>query len=389
MENNYVKGTLDNDLYKFTMQNVACKLYPNAQVRSNFINRDGREFPEGFGKEVTRIIDTFRGFALTKEGYNFLREKCYYLNPVYLDFLKGYKFDPKEVKIEQQDAVLNCTVNGHWYRNILWEVPLMAVISQLYFEMTGETKLNRKERKEINHKKFTALKELGIYVADLGTRRRYSFQNHDEVIQDLVQYVINVLGTSNVYLAMKHDLTPIGTMAHEFIQYHAARYGFRMANEMAMKAWSGVYQGNLGTALPDTFTTGVFYRSFNTYYAKLFDGLRNDSGDPITFTENTIEKYKSLRIDPITKKITFSNNINSIDKISEIHNACLNRIRDIYGSGTWLTNDVGVKPLNMVIKMMACFIDGQWIDTIKLSDDESKNTGKKGMIEHCKRELIL
>ena len=390
MINGYVEGIEDNDQYKFTMQNAVCQKYPHTFSRYMFINRGGTEFPDGFGDELTRIIDTFRGFALTKDGKDYFRERCRYLNPVYLDFLSGYRFDPSEIKIHQEGSKLSCYAEGPSYRTILWEVPTMAVISQLYFEKTGKTKMIRKERKERNRIKFMALKELEVSIAEFGTRRRYSLENHDEVVRDAKQYLGNrFAGPSNVYLAMKHHLNAIGTKAHEWYQLHAALYGFRMANEMASKVWSDVYQGDLGIALPDTFTTDVFLKTFSTFYARLYDGLRQDSGVPFDFITKTVNRYKELRIDPITKTIVFSDSLNSIDKVRDIHQACLKLIRDSYGIGTWLTNDVGVHPLNMVIKLMACMINGQWIDTIKLSDDVGKNTGKEKMIKHCKADLMI
>ncbi len=390
MENEYVAGILDNDVYKFTMQCGACQKYPNALAMYQFINRDGREFPDGFADELRRIIDTFRGFTLSKDDIDFLKEKCYYLNPAYIDLLSGYRYNPDEIILTQEGSNFHCKYIGPWYRKILWEVPLMATISQLYFEKTGKTKMIRKERKERNRLKFMALKEIGVPIAEFGTRRRYSLKNHDEVVRDAKQYLGSCFsGPSNVYLAKKYNLTPIGTKAHEWYQFHAAMYGFRMANEMALKIWSDIFQGDLGIALPDTFTTDVFLKTFNTFFAKLFDGLRQDSGSPFDFITKSVSKYQKLRIDPMLKTLVFSDAINSIDKVKSIHKACINLIRDAYGIGTWFTNDVDVIPLNIVIKMIACMINGRWIDTVKLSDDEGKNTGNKDMIVHCKKDLMI
>ena len=258
MVNGYVHGILDNDLYKFTMQKGVCQKYPHAYVRYNFINRDNRTFPDGFGDELKRIIETFQEFALTKEDKDFLRSKCPYLSPVDRDFLSGYRFDPKEVTIKQRGSRLDCLIEGYWYKTILWEVPLMATISQLYFEKTGKTSMTRKKRRERNRIKFISLRDLEALIIEFGTRRRYSLKNHDEVIGDAKELLRECLiGTSNVYLAMKHDLVPKGTTAHEWFQFHAALYGYRAANEMALKTWAEVYQGALGIALPDTFTSEV------------------------------------------------------------------------------------------------------------------------------------
>lgn len=393
MNNGYVQSLLDNDLYKFSMQNAVCLSYPKAVVKYSFINRDNRDFPEGFGDELKRIIDTFRGLTLSKDGKDFLRRKCYYFNPVYIDFLSGYRYDPSEVSIKQEGSVLEVSANGLWYRTILWEVPLMATISQLYFEMTNQKIKNSKKLIEINKRKAEQFEETGIKFADFGTRRRYSFENHEHVLSILIKEAkTSLVGTSNVYLAMKNNLTPIGTQAHEFFSFMAAKYGFIRANYKALEKWVDVYQGDLGIALTDTFTTDIFLKTFGTKYAKLFDGVRHDSFDPIKFTDKIIRHYRKLKIEPKSKTIVYSDNLD-IKKIQKIHNYCKDfyqgAIKDSYGIGTNLTNDIpGIKPLNIVIKMTG-YYDNYWIPTVKLSDSPGKHTGDIETINLCKKTLKI
>jgi nicotinate phosphoribosyltransferase len=371
------------------MQNAICRLYPNILAHYTFKNRDNREFPDGFAKRLRETVDGFRGITLTSEGYNFLKEKGYYLNPVYLDYLKGYHYDPEEVIIKQEGPNLSVEIVGLWARTVLYEVPLMATISELYFEMTDQERYSDETLHNTNKSKAVSLADdIDIYYSEFGTRRRYSFENQDRVVSDLKKYgKAHMLGTSNVYLAMKYDLMPSGTLAHEFYSAHGAMYGYKMANEMANEAWLKTYNGNLGTSLTDTFTTDVFFKSFNTKYAKLFDGIRQDSGDPIVFIEKAVTHYKKLRINPLHKYAMFSDNLKSIEQIRAIHDACKDRIIDRYGIGTWLSNDCGVKPLNMVIKLTACNFDGEWVPTIKLSDDPLKHTGDPKEVELCQRVL--
>jgi nicotinate phosphoribosyltransferase len=386
------------------MQNAICTLYPKIKAEYTFNCRDNREFPDGFAEKLKGIIDRFRGITLTDDEYDFLREKCYYLNPVYLDFLRGYRYDPSEVFIEQIGPRLNLKIRGDWYRTVLWETVLMATISELYFEKTHNVKAKDLAENGIYYSEFGTrlnrqatrikakdLAENGIYYSEFGTRRRYSFENQDMAIQDLKKYGQgHMLGTSNVYLAMKHNLTPLGTVAHEFFAAHAAMFGYTLANKMANEAWITVYQGDLGTALPDTFTTDVFLQTFSTKYAKLFDGIRQDSGQPLVFLDKVVNHYKSLRINPMHKYIMFSDNLKSIEQIVEIHKACEGKIPDRYGIGTWLSNDVaGAIPLNMVIKLTACFFDGRWIPTVKLSDDPGKNIGDPAEVLLCKQILRI
>lgn len=392
----YHVSLIDSDIYKFTMQMAICQLYPKVLNHYRFVNRDNREFPEGFDKRLTEIVDSFRGISLKKDEKDFMQEKCYYLNPVYLDFLSGYRYNPKEVIIKQEGPKLNLDIIGPAYRTVLWEVPLMATISELYFDMKATNKYEfistRNSLTEINKQKAEALADIDVYYSDFGTRRRVSFENQNKVVEDLKKYGKgHLLGTSNVYLAMKHDLMPAGTVAHEWYSLHAAIYGYIMANEKANDAWIQVFQGDLGTGLPDTFTTDVFLQSFNTKYAKLYDGLRQDSWDPLAFLEKVLSHYNKLRINPLYKMLLFSDNLKSIDQIKTIHDACKGRTNDRYGIGTWLSNDVGVKPLNMVIKLIGCLFDEVhgWVNTIKLSDDINKNTGDPETIELCKKTLNI
>ena len=390
MNNQYHVDPLDTDSYKLTMGNGIGKLYPKVMARYSFINRDSREFPEGFDKRLKEIIDSFRGLSLSKDGYDYLRERCYYLDPLYIDFFKGYCYDPTEVHIKQDGPWLQVEVEGLWYRTVYWEVPLMEVISELYFEMTNQPALSRVECENINKKKAIELADIDAFYSEFGSRRRYSFQNQDNVIMDLKAHGRNhMLGTSNVYLAMKHDLTALGTVAHEWFQAHAAMFGYTMANEKALQAWVSVYQGDLGIALPDTFTTDVFFKSFGTMYAKLFDGVRQDSGFPLVFLDKAETHYKKLRINPQTKIIMFSDNLKSVPQIKKIKDECKGRVIDRFGIGTWFTNDVGRVPLNMVVKLLAINFGQGWKHTVKISDDVNKHTGDKREIKLCKQVLEI
>lgn len=228
-------------------------------------------------------------------------------------------------------------------------------------------------------------------VADFGTRRRYSFENQLEVCSDLKKMFGSdafFIGTSNVYIAMLLNIKPEGTHAHEWFMFMAARYGYKMANTMALKHWTDVYHGDLGIALSDTYTTDVFFRTFDKMSAKLFDGVRQDSGDPYTFVDKTVAKYESLNIKPSSKVIVFSNALTTESAVA-IRDYCIKSGKDIgsgFGIGTHLSNDVGVKPLNIVIKMVAAQAipnSTEWISTVKLSDDEGKHTGSEQEVQLC------
>jgi len=385
-----LESILDNDLYKLTMQLAVVKLFPRAKVKYIFINRGETKFPEGFAEELRKQVHAMSNLRLTQDEKKYLEKQCYFLDPTYLDFLEGYKYNPSEVGIIQNGGELQISIEGYWYRTILWEVPLMALISELYFKMNSEKTNSISEINETLYKKAVKYKMLGIKVADFGTRRRFSLENHERVIQALVNYGSPAfVGTSNVYFAYKYNLTPIGTHAHEWFMFHAAKYGFKQANKLALENWVTIYRGDLGIALSDTFTTDSFLQAFDTKFAKLFDGVRHDSGEPTEFADKMIAHYQKLRIEPLSKTIVFSDNLNP-DEVERIAKHCRTRIGISFGIGTNFTNDVGVKPLNMVIKLSeAKPEDDVWLPVVKLSDHKGKHTGSESAVQLCKAVLNL
>ncbi len=386
-----IKSILDNDLYKFTMQNAVLNLFPRAKVRYKFINRDPeRLFPEGFDKLLREEVQKMKDLALTKEELEFFKKSAYYLPPTYFDFLAGYRFNPDEVKISLENGHLRINIEGYWYRTILWEVPLMAIISELYFKVVKSKTYSQEKIIEIVKEKADLYNRLGVKVADFGTRRRYSFENHDLVVKILKDFGKPAfVGTSNVFLAYKYNLVPIGTHAHEWFMFHAAKFGYKMANKLALENWVKVYRGDLGIALSDTFTTEAFFRAFDKKLAKLFDGVRQDSGDPIEFANKMINHYRNLGIDPKSKVIIFSDSLTP-EKVKEIAVCCKDKIKISFGIGTNFTNDVGVKPLNIVIKMSEAKPEGwDWVEVVKLSDARGKYTGSNKLIEMVKDILQI
>jgi len=401
-----ITSILDQDLYKITMMQAVIKLYPEANVRYAFFNRGGTAFPEGFAAKLRAEVEAMASLPdLSPVQIKWLKKNCSFLPVPYIDFFAGYRYDPSEVKISQTGGELSIIIEGPWYRTILWEVPLMALISELYFEETvGLPPMNvsivdNKELavgsqinlgdtyQDVARKKGERLEEMGAFFADFGTRRRYSQLVQDNVVNELKSSK-TFIGTSNILLAYLHGVKPIGTEAHEFIMFHAAKYGYRMANSISLGRWVDVYHGDLGIALTDTFTTDDFFKSFDMMYAKLFDGLRHDSGDAIIFAQKTIDHYKKLGIDPLSKTIIFSDGLN-VEEVKRIHEFCQGKIKDGYGIGTHMSNDVGVTPLNMVIKMTAAQPEGkgEWIQTCKLSDVKGKHTGDPKAIKLCKEVL--
>ena len=372
------------------MQFGVTKLYPDVMARYKFINRGEHQFPEGFAEELQKEINAMASLSLTKDEKNFFTTNCPYLSPAYLDFLQGYRYDPNEVKITQNGADVEVHVEGYWYRTILWEVPILCLISEVFYKLTNAKRITNEEITKRTSDKVDLYNRLGVTVAEFGTRRRHSYEVHDVVMKELTNHKgKSFVGTSNVHFAHKYGVKPIGTHAHEWFMFHGARYGFKIANSISLDRWVKVYYGDLGIALTDTYTSDVFFGQFDKKLSKLFDGVRHDSGDPIEFGEKTIAHYEKMGINPLFKTIIFSDGLNS-EKVEMITKAFKGRIGLSFGIGTNLTNDTDLKPMNIVMKLTEISsIDIKWTGVVKLSDEKNKHTGTSRMIALAKEMLDL
>ncbi len=388
-----IQSVLDTDLYKFTTSYAYSKLYPRAYGQFRFIDRGKTTYPQGFAEELKKEIQEMSKLALTKDEASFLYRELPYLPPTYIDFVRGFRFDPEEVKVEQDaEGHLSIIAEGLLYRVTLWETPILALVSELYYKMLGaQPDMEYTERTIIS--KARKLAEHGITFSMFGMRRRFSAAIEDRVTELLKEHAAGYLfGTSNVYYAYKHGLRVSGTHPHEWIQFHGAMFGYKMANYMAMEDWINVYDGDLGTVLTDTYTTDVFMRNFSKKHAMLFTSLRHDSGDPLQFTEKVIARYRELRVDPTIKYIIFSDGLDP-ERAIEIANYCKGRIGASFGIGTNFSNDVGngVRPMNIVMKLWKCKMTEKerWHPCVKLSDVDGKHTGEPEEIELAQRTLGL
>ncbi len=388
-----IQSVLDTDLYKFTTSYAYSKLYPRAYGQFRFIDRGKTRYPQGFADALKKELQAMSELALTKDEANFLSRELPYLPPTYIDFVRGFRFDPEELQVTQdEEGYLSIVAEGLLYRVTLWETPILALVSELYYQIMGQ-KPDLAYTEETIIRKAKQLSEANITFSMFGMRRRFS-----AAIEDLVTKLLkehsgeNFFGTSNVYFAYKHGLRVSGTHPHEWIQFHGAMFGYKMANYMAMEDWINVYDGDLGTVLTDTYTTDVFMRNFSKKHAMLFTSLRHDSGDPLLFTEKVITRYRELRVDPTIKYIIFSDSLDP-ERAIEIANYCKGRIGASFGIGTNLSNDVGngVRPMNIVMKLWKCKMTEKerWHPCVKLSDVDGKHTGEPEEIELAQRTLGL
>lgn len=381
-----IKSMFDDDLYKFTMQQAVLELYPDAIATYTFTNRGTQRF-NGLGgafqageflNALRAEIEEMAKLSALPEEINALSQS--FFKPWYKYFLASYRYNPAEVVASlTPDNNLNVMIKGRWWSTILWEVKLLAIISELYFKMT-DTKWNADGQTDKILRKAGLLDRPGYCLfADFGTRRRRSYEVQWTVVENLVGKP-GFVGTSNVHMAQKLRVKAIGTMAHEWIMAHSVLQGLRNANRFALDAWTKVYRGSLGIALTDTYGTDAFLKDFDVYLAKLFDGVRHDSGDPFNFINKVVQHYGTLGIDPATKTIVFSDSLNA-ELACRIAAACKGKIRCSFGIGTNFTNDFQGSPaLNMVIKMQS--INNAQV--VKLSDDPSKATGDSDAIRVAK-----
>jgi len=379
-----MKSFLDQDLYKFTMGQIASQSH--ADVQYNFVNRDqNNKFIQDFLHVFEEKVQQLGDVHLTPEEKDYLISLRLF-NENYLKFLQNFRYNPNQLDIRIVDEQLRLRIEGPWSETIYWEVPLMALISETYFEIVDKNwKWDRTDYKNRLIDKAQLLK--GVRFAEFGTRRRRSFDTQDLAVEVMSHYP-NFAGTSNVYLAKKYNVNCIGTVAHEFVMAQSmfSNYEFKgkpnpMVHRNSMDRWISQYHGKLGIALTDTYTTKSFLKSFDSFYARLFDGVRQDSGDPFEYGEMIIRHYKSLGINPLYKVIVFSDSLDP-EKAVALNDRFSDRINCMFAIGTNLTNDFPGSPaLKIVIKLF--MFNGQPV--VKVSDEPSKASGDPDALKMIKR----
>ena len=370
-----IESLLDTDLYKFSMMQVVLHHYPAAQVEYRFKCRNP-------GIDLAPYIDEIRAELAALCALRFSAEELDYLRAMrfiksdFVDFLGLFQLNAKYVTIapvEAGNGEIEIRIKGPWLHTILFEVPLLAIVNEVYFRNTQPGHDLAEGRRRLKAK-IALLHGTPGYeqcrIADYGTRRRFSRRWHEEVLVALRDGLgAQLAGTSNVWFARRLGLTPLGTLAHEYLQAHQA-LGPRLRDSQvtALEAWAKEYRGDLGIALSDVYGLDAFLRDFDMYFCKLFDGARHDSGDPFDWGERMLAHYRANRVDPRSKVLVFSDGLD-IPKVMQLYEHFRGRCLLAFGVGTNLSNDTGPTPLNIVIKMIRC--NGQPV--AKLSDSPGKN----------------
>ena len=378
-----VQNTLDTDFYKLTQMQAVLHNYPNAEVEWEFRCRNDEDL-RPYLSEIRQQIEQLADTSATADQIGFL-ERIPFMKADFIRFLSLFRFNMRYVQTGVENGQVFVRLRGPWLHVILFEIPLLAIISEVrnrarypgvLLEQVSEQLYRKLDwlRKEASDDELS-----GFQLADFGTRRRFSYRTQEEVVHILKrEFPGRFVGTSNVHLAREYNLKPIGTMAHEWLMAHQ-QLGPRLIDSQAaaLQTWVQEYRGQLGIALTDCITMDAFLHDFDLYFAKLFDGLRHDSGDPLAWAEKAIAHYRRLGIDPQTKTLIFSDGLTFPAALS-LYRQLHERINVSFGIGTNLTCDIpGVEPMNIVLKMISC--NGEPV--AKISDTPGKS--------QCKDESFL
>ncbi|WP_404349373.1 nicotinate phosphoribosyltransferase [Enterobacter hormaechei] len=363
---------LDTDAYKLHMQQAVFHHYHDVHVAAEFRCR-GDDLLGIYADSIREQVDAMQHLALTDDEYQWLSGLPFF-KADYLNWLREFRYKPEQVTVTNDNGKLDIRLTGPWREVIMWEVPLLAVISELAHRYrspeTGVTQaVAALENKLVEFSRLTEGLDMSRFrLMDFGTRRRFSREVQEAIVRRLQQEPWFV-GTSNYDLARRLDLTPMGTQAHEWFQAHQ-QISPDLANSQraALAAWLEEYQERLGIALTDCITMDAFLRDFGPEFAERYQGLRHDSGDPVEWGEKAIAHYEKLGIDPMSKVLVFSDNLD-LAKAVDLYRHFSSRVNLSFGIGTRLTCDIPqVKPLNIVIKLVEC--NGKPV--AKLSDSPGK-----------------
>jgi nicotinate phosphoribosyltransferase len=380
MNRQIITSMLDLDLYKITMMQIAFHRYPGAFVETEFRCRTGGANLARLYFQVNEQIKSLEDLRFTPSELMYLNQRLSFIKKDFVDFLSIFKFDVSQVHVSTDGEELVIKTYGSWWQTILYEIFVLAIVNELHYadlmkDMTKREVSNLYEegRARLQTKLDLVKNKDGFVFTDFGTRRRFNKEWHYEVVDFCKHEVPNRLfGTSNVYLAKELDINPVGTMAHEYLQAFQA-FDNRLVDSQkaALEAWVQEYRGDLGIALTDVIGIDSFLKDFDLYFAKLFDGVRHDSGDPVIWGNKVIDHYQKLKIDPKTKLLVFSDGL-TFPRSVELFDYFSPNIKTSFGIGTNLTNDLGFKAINIVMKMTSC--NGKPV--AKISDSPGKGMCK-------------
>ncbi|MGD6858607.1 MAG: nicotinate phosphoribosyltransferase [Enterobacteriaceae bacterium] len=357
--NQIITSILDNDIYKFCMQQAIFHNYKKIKVKMKFYSRDENNFGK-YSNSILEQIKMMENVRLTIKEFYFL-QKFSFFKIDYLNWLYRFSYNTKDVVIYNKNRKLYIEIEGLWCNVILWETPLLSIISEIilndrYPNIKTKFIIDNLNKKIKNFyyfsKKFNISK---FYIVDFGTRRRFSKKSHYKIVSFLTKKFPNFIGTSNLKLSEINNIPCLGTQSHEWYQVHQQIVNnIVISQKIALYKWLKEYPKNINIALTDCINTDVFLKDFDFNLSRLYNGVRNDSGDPIVWANKIISHYKKFNIKTSNKILVFSNNLN-FKKSLFIYLKYFNKINLLFAIGTNLTCDIpNVKPLNIVIKVIKC-----------------------------------
>lgn len=374
-----IRSLLDTDLYKFTMLQVVLHQFPETHSVYEFRCRNKQtQYPLcEIQADLERELDALCQLSFMQDELDYLRQ-LRFIKSDFVDYLELFQLKRRFVTVwGDSEGRLNIRIEGPMIQAMFFEIYILAIVNELYFRRLetpevlaeGERRLQVKASLMHQYGKQQNRCDPPFLISDFGTRRRYTFDWQQHVVETFHAAAPDVFrGTSNVFLAKKLGLTPIGTMGHEFLQaFQALDVRLRDFQTAALEAWVHEYRGDLGIALTDVVGMDAFLRDFDLYFAKLFDGLRHDSGDPYIWGDKAYKHYQKLKIDSRTKMLTFSDGL-TLEKAWNLHQYFKDRFKTSFGIGTNFTNDLGHETLNIVLKLVEC--NGQSV--AKISDTPGK-----------------
>lgn len=389
-----ILSILDTDLYKFSTSNAYFQLYPLAEGTFKFNDRAAEVYDETFLSQLKEAIAGLSQLSLSDDEFTYCCKRIRYVNRNYWEWLRGFRFEPEKIDCRlDAEGHLQMAVTDLLFKVTLYEVPLLAIVAELRNRRLG-VKADTQTVLERLDAKIALANSEELVFSEFGTRRRFSSDVHEAVVRRLKEKCPKYCaGTSNVHFARKYDMVPVGTFPHEWMMFHSGVFGYKRANYLGLEDWIQVYDGALGTALIDTFTTSSFLRTLTLKQAKLLDGFRQDSGDEIEIGEMIIARLEEFGIDPRTKLLVFSNALD-FPKYSRVAAHFRGRIKVSAGIGTNLTCDPGIpayKPANIVMKLSRCRMSAKdpWEKVIKISDDTGKHMGDDLEFRIATQELHL
>ncbi|WAI03396.1 nicotinate phosphoribosyltransferase [Buchnera aphidicola] len=382
-----VKTLLDTDAYKLHMQQAIFYNYKNVDVVAEFLCR-GDNFLGCYSHVLLEQISMMRSLSLSHEEYIYMTSFPFFKKE-YLHWLKKFRYNISQVKINNYQGQLHIRISGLWQEVILWEVPILALISEVFHSnfspeistISAIQYLDSKLKKFFRYTKNIDLSRLKI--VDFGTRRRFSYDVQYAIVKRLKEKFPFLIGSSNYHISRILNLSPVGTQAHEWFQAHQQiSSNLKKSQILALKTWLSHYGNHLSIALTDSITMDAFLHDFNLFFTSSYQGIRHDSGDPVKWGEKAIKHYEESGIDPRTKTLLFSDNLN-FKKIISLYKRFNNKINLVFGIGTKLTCDIPyVKPLNIVIKLVKC--NGKPVAKISDSPGKTFCLDKKFLKNLCK-----